>query len=257
MPLHPLVGVPCCAREINNHPFHVVGDKYVRAVVDGAGCVPFNVPALASAIDPEAVVSRIDGLLVTGSPSNVEPRHYEGQPSREGTLHDPARDATTLPLIRAAVERDLPVLAICRGIQELNVALGGTLHQNVHEVPGRMDHRSRKDRPPLDRYEHDQHVVRLTPGGYFARLAGADELWVNSLHAQGIDRLAPGLAVEAVASDGQVEAVRVEGRPFAIGVQWHPEYKVLENPFSAALFRAFGEACRRYATARLRVPEPA
>jgi putative glutamine amidotransferase len=257
MPLLPLVGVPCCAREINSHPFHVVADKYDRAVVVGAKCLAFNIPALAAACDPEEVAARIDGLLVTGSPSNVEPHHYNGHASREGTLHDPARDATTLPLIRAALRRDVPVLAICRGIQELNVALGGTLHQLVHEVDGRMDHRSRKELAVEQRYAHDQHTVKLTRGGYFEDLAGADELWVNSLHAQGIDRLAPGLFVEAVAGDGQVEAVRVEGRSFAIGVQWHPETKVLENPFSAALFHAFGEACRRHALAKARVPEPA
>jgi putative glutamine amidotransferase len=246
----PLVGVPCCAREQNGHPIHIVGDKYVRAVADAAGALPLAIPALADAVDVAALAERIDGLLVTGSPSNVDPRHYGGEPSREGTLHDPARDETTLPLIRAALACDVPVLAICRGIQELNVALGGTLHQNVHEVAGRQDHRSRKERPIEGRYAHDQHLVSLTPDGVLRRLAGAEEVWVNSLHAQGIDRPAPGLAIEAVAADGQIEAVRVTGRSFAIGVQWHPEFAVLRHDFSRALFEAFGAAARACARAR-------
>jgi putative glutamine amidotransferase len=246
----PLVGVPSCTRDINGHPFHVVGDKYMRAIVETAAGVPLAIPALGPAIDVDDLAARLDGLLVTGSPSNVEPHHYGGSPSREGTLHDPARDATTLPLIRAAVERDVPILAICRGIQELNVALGGTLHQNVHEVSGRQDHRSRKDRPVEGRYEHDQHTVSLAPEGVLRRLAGAEEVWVNSLHAQGIDRLAPGLEVEAVAPDGQVEAVRVPDRSFVIGVQWHPEFKVLRHNFSRTLFEAFGAASRARARSR-------
>lgn len=246
----PLVGVTCCAREHNGHPYHVVGDKYVRAVAEAASALPLAIPALAGAIDPADLADRLDGLLVTGSPSNVEPRHYGGEPSREGTLHDPARDGTTLPLIRAALERDVPILAICRGIQELNVALGGTLHQNVHEIAGRLDHRSRKDRPIEGRYAHDQHPVTFSPDGILRRLAGADEVWVNSLHAQGIDRPAPGLVVEALAPDGQIEAVRVEGRSFAIGVQWHPEFAVLQHDFSRALFAAFGAAAQARARAR-------
>lgn len=250
----PLVGVPCCAQERNGHPIHVVGDKYVRAVVEAAGALPLAIPALGAAIDVVDLAARLDGLLVTGSPSNVEPHHYGGSPSREGTLHDPARDATTLPLIRAALEHDVPLLAICRGIQELNVALGGTLHQNVHEVAGREDHRSRKDRSIAERYAHDQHLVRLEPDGLLRPLAGADEVWVNSLHAQGIDRPAPGLAVEAVAPDGQIEAVRVPGRRFAIGVQWHPEFAVLRHDFSRALFEAFGAAAQARARSRALVP---
>lgn len=246
----PLVGVPCCVREQNGHPNHIVGDKYVRAVAEAAGSLPLAIPALGPAIDVADLAARLDGLLVTGSPSNVEPRHYGGEPSREGTLHDPARDATTLPLIRAVLERDVPVLAICRGIQELNVALGGTLHQNVHEVAGREDHRSRKERPIEGRYAHDQHRVSLAPGGLLRSLAGAEEVWVNSLHAQGIDRPAPGLAIEAVAPDGQIEAVRVPGRSFAIGVQWHPEFAVLSHDFSHALFQAFGAAARARARTR-------
>jgi putative glutamine amidotransferase len=244
----PVIGIPCCARAINEHPFHVVGEKYITAVAEAAAGLPLLVPALGAGIDPADLLGRLDGLFLTGSRSNVEPHHYAGEPSREGTAHDPQRDATTLPLIRAAIAADVPILAVCRGIQELNVALGGTLHQLVHEVPGRRDHRS----PPgtiEEKYAHRAHPVSLTRGGLLERLAGASEVLINSLHAQGIDRLAPCLAVEAVAPDGQIEAVRAPASRFVVGVQWHPEFRVAEHPFSAALFAAFGAACRARAEA--------
>jgi putative glutamine amidotransferase len=245
----PTIGIPSCVREIRETPFHAVGAKYIRAVAEVAGGLPLLIPAFGPAFDPADLIARFDGLLITGSPSNVEPHHYEGEPSIEGTLHDAERDATTLPLLRAALAAGLPILAICRGIQELNVAMGGTLHQRVHEVPGRLNHRS----PPgtvEEKYAHRAHTVALTAGGFFERLAGTREITVNSLHSQGIDRLAQGLVVEAVAPDGQIEAVRVSGAPFAIGVQWHPEFRVLQNPVSAALFAAFGDACRARAAGR-------
>jgi putative glutamine amidotransferase len=146
----------------------------------------------------------------------------------------------------------VPLLAICRGIQELNVALGGTLHQEVHELPGRLDHRSNKSVPMHERYEA-AHQIRLTPGGTLqALLGGAAEIEVNSLHGQAIDRLAPGLAVEAIAQDGTIEAVSVTGAPaFALAVQWHPEWRVLDNPVSRRLFAAFGAACRTRQAARV------
>ncbi|HXY99371.1 MAG TPA: gamma-glutamyl-gamma-aminobutyrate hydrolase family protein [Stellaceae bacterium] len=245
----PLVGLPCCTRMVGEHPTHWVGEKYIAAVSDAAGAMPLLVPALGGRLDPDDLVRRLDGLLLTGSPSNVEPHHYDGAPSAEGTLHDAKRDALALPLIRAAIEGGLPVLAICRGIQELNVALGGTLHQRVHEVAGRIDHRA-PDGTAERCYAHTAHRVHLTPGGVLERLAGARELAVNSLHAQGIDRLAPALAAEAEAPDGQIEAVRHRTAPFVIGVQWHPEYRVLDNAFGRTLFAAFGAACRDVARRR-------
>jgi putative glutamine amidotransferase len=249
----PVIGIPCCVRPVNDHPYHVVGAKYVRAVAQSAGGLPLLVPAMGDALDAADLVQRLDGLFLTGSRSNVEPHHYDGPPSRPETPHDAERDATTLPLIRAAVASGVPVLAVCRGIQELNVALGGSLHQYLHEVPGRADHRS-KPGTVEEKYAHDDHPVALTPGGLFARLAGTTELVVNSLHGQGIDQLAPGLFVEAVAPDGQIEAVRVPSAAFAVGVQWHPEFRVADNTFSTALFTAFGEACRaRVASRRHRV----
>ncbi len=240
----PLIGLPSCVRDIGIHPFHVVGDKYIRAVADGAGGLPFQVPALGDALDRAAVLDRVDGLLFTGSPSNVEPHHYEGPTSAPGTFHDVERDATTLPLIREAITAGVPILCICRGIQELNVALGGTLHQKVHEVPGRLDHREDETLPRDARYE-PAHSVTLEPGGVLAGLWHEAVVQVNTLHSQGVDRVAPSLVVEATAPDGQIEAVRVEGaKALALGIQWHPEWKVTENPFSMAIFGAFGDAAR-------------
>ncbi len=239
----PLVGIAACLRTINERPLHAVSERYTLAVVEACGSVPILLPAVGAAIEVSRLLDGLDGLLLPGSPSNVEPRHYGGAPSASGTLHDPARDATTLPLIREAVRRDLPVLAICRGIQELNVALGGSLHQRVHELPGRLDHRAPQGVTNEERYA-PVHAVRLTPGGVLAALAGSAEVMVNSVHAQGIDRLATGLFVEAVAADGQIEGVSLLEARFVVGVQWHPEWKPLENPFSRALLAAFGEACR-------------
>jgi putative glutamine amidotransferase len=245
----PLVGLPCCTRITRDLPAHWVGEKYIFAVADAAGAVPLLLPALGDRIAAEALIARLDGLLLTGSPSNVEPHHYDGPPSAPGTLHDPARDALTLPLIRAAIAADVPMLAICRGIQELNAALGGTLHQLVHEIAGRLDHRAPRGEP-AQRYAYTAHTVQLVPGGVLARLAGAAEVTVNSLHSQGIDRLAPDLAIEATAPDGQIEAVRHRQAAFVLGVQWHPEYGVREVAFSHALFAAFGAACRARARQR-------
>jgi putative glutamine amidotransferase len=254
MPPRPLIGVPCCTREVNGRLTHWVADKYLVAVSDAAGGMPMPIPALADHLDVAEIVARLDGLMLTGSRSNIEPIRYGGPPDPPGEPpeddpRDRRRDAMTLPLIRAALAADLPILAICRGCQELNVALGGTLHPRVHELDGRIDHRSRHI--PLEgRYEYVAHAVRLTPDGLLAGLCRCDEMPVNSLHWQGIDRLAADLIVEAMAPDGQIEAVRHRSARFAVGVQWHPEYRVAENPSSRALFAAWGAACRDYASGR-------
>src|SRR5271167_2430734 len=237
----PIIGIPTCMRTVNERVFHGVNERYPNAVIDATGCLPILIPAIGSKVDVCGVLDRLDGLLLTGSPSNVHPSQYGGEPSYPETLHDPERDATTLPLIRGAVRRDLPILAICRGIQELNVALGGTLHQRVHELPGRLNHRSSKGSP--EGPYGPAHSVTLTTDGLLASLTGAAEVMVNSLHSQGIDRPAPGLLVEAVAPDGQIEAVSLPEARFIVGVQWHPEHKALDNPFSSALFSAFARAC--------------
>jgi len=249
-PSVPLIGVTACIRSLGRVSGHTVSEKYVRAVVDGLGGVPVIIPALGSESDAAALLARVDGLLLTGSPSNVEPHHYGGEPSRAGTLHDAQRDATTLPMIRRAVAMGVPILALCRGHQELNVALGGTLHQNVHELPGKRDHRAPRDQPNEIRYG-PAHAVTLQRGGLLAQLTGHSEVVVNSLHAQAIDRPAPGLAVEAVSSDDVIEAVRLTGGPgFGLGVQWHPEWSIASNPFSAAIFAAMAAAARDYAAGK-------
>jgi putative glutamine amidotransferase len=246
-PGRPLIGIPADRRMVGAHPFHMVGEKYARAVMDAAGGMPLLIPSLAEELGFEELLERVDGLLFTGSPSNVEPHLYQGPPSDPGTLHDPARDATTLPLIRRAVGAGVPVLGICRGFQEMNVAFGGTLHQKLHEVPGHLDHRDDTSQP-LDVQYAPAHEVRLEEGGVLRSLSAQDRIQVNSLHNQGIDRLGGALAVEARAPDGVVEAFRVrEAGSFAVAVQWHPEWKVMNNPFSRALFAAFGQACRERA----------
>jgi putative glutamine amidotransferase len=245
----PVIGIPCAFRRSNDQAAHSVIERYVLAVADGARGLPLLLPAIGARMSA-AVLDDLDGLFLTGAPSNIEPRHYGGPPAAPGTAHDPARDATTLPLIRAAVAADLPILGVCLGMQELNVALGGSLHQRVHEVPGRRDHRAPEGASFETRYAYGAHPVALTPGGYFAELARERTLAVNSVHSQGVDRLAPGLALEAVADDGQIEGMRLPAARFVVGVQWHPEYRHAEIPFSAALFAAFGAACRARAAAR-------
>ncbi len=245
----PLVGLPTDRKQIGPHPFLAVGEKYVRAVVDGAGATPLLLPALQPALPLGELLERVDGILLTGSVSNIEPHHYGDEPSYEGNLHDPARDATSLPLVKLAVEMGVPLLAVCRGFQEVNVALGGSLYQKVQEQPGFLDHRENPD-DPLDRQYAPAHAVTFNPGGLLAGIAGTPSERVNSLHGQGIARLGKGLKVEAVAPDGLVEAFRHEGPGFLLGVQWHPEWRVTENRFYLGIFKAFSDACRLRAAQR-------
>lgn len=248
----PVVGIPACWIDRDGFGHHQVGDKYVTSVVDGAAGLPLLIPAIGPRLDLDQMLAELDGLLITGSRSNVEPHHYDGPPAPPCSPNDPARDATTLPLIRRAIELGIPLFAICRGLQELNVALGGSLHQEVHALRGRLDHRSDKTVSPDRRYG-PAHEVTLTPGGQLAALLGASKIIVNSLHGQAIDRLAARLAVEAMAADGTIEAVRVVDAPgFVLAVQWHPEWRVLDDAVSRRLFAAFGAACRARAGARLR-----
>ena len=241
----PLIGVPCCIKQIDGSPFHSTGDKYVRALARVSEANVVLLPALGTLSDHAGLIDRLDGLMLSGSPSNVHPERYDTPASAEAEPYDPARDDTTLPMIRLVLDRGLPLLAICRGMQELNVALGGSLFARVHELPGRQDHRRPKSES-LDVQYGPRHSIRLRPGGFLHDLTGQDEVMVNSLHWQAVDRLAPDLDVEAEAPDGTVEAVRVRTvKSFAIGVQWHPEYKAWEDSFSTKLFQAFGQASRQ------------
>lgn len=227
---------------IGPHPFHAVGEKYVVAVRDGARAIPLLIPVLEDPIAMDEILSIVDGVFLTGSPSNVAPDLYGGQKPREGVLQDRRRDNTTLPLIRHVIASGKPFLAVCRGFQEMNVAFGGTLHQHLEEIPGRFDHREDKS-APLDIQYASAHDIALAPGGFLERLAGKPAVRVNSLHGQGVDRLGEGLVVEATAPDGTIEAIRpADARAFALGVQWHPEWRFWEDAFSASIFGAFGDA---------------
>jgi putative glutamine amidotransferase len=241
MPDVSVVGIPACTKLISNYIQHATPARYGAALIAASNAIPVLIPPEGEAM--LALLDRLDGVMFNGSPSNVAPMRYGADFDATPDFHDPERDATTLPLIRAVLERGMPMLCICRGLQELNVALGGTLFQEVHNVPGRMDHRAGEG--TRDQLFALKHGVKLS--GTMARISGGDEIQVNSLHGQGIDQLAPGLVVEAVAPDGTIEAVRVEGaKNFAIGVQWHPEWEVTHFPDRLRLFQAFGEACAAY-----------
>ena len=247
----PLIGISCCTKQFGvfGMPNHAASDTYVRATDEVIGGVPVLLPANGPTADIETLLERLDGIVLTGSRSNVQPTLYDGPPHAEGTHEDPNRDGITLPLIRAAVARGVPLLAICRGFQELNVALGGSLHQRIQDLPDRMDH-STPMQPSARLRQSKAHSIRVTPGGWLHRLAGATRIAVNSLHNQGINKLAPGLVAEGTAPDGLIEAVRVAAsQGYAVGVQWHPEYDWQTDTLSRAIFEQFGAAVRAYADA--------
>ena len=248
----PVIGIPADRRLLGSHWFHCVGEKYILAIAQAADAVPVLLPALGERYRQDWLAS-FDGLLLTGSVSNVEPHRYQGPAAEPGTLHDPERDSTTLPLIGDAIQAGLPVFGICRGFQEMNVAFGGTLVQKIQELPGKRDHREDTS-APLEVQYAPAHEIELAEGGLLQRIAGGQRrIKVNSLHSQGVGRLGRNLVPEATADDGVIEAFRVEGAPgFALAVQWHPEWMVMESPFSRALFAAFGDAGREFATRRTR-----
>lgn len=246
----PLVAISTDVRQFDNYTWHAAPQQYLEAAVAGAGVFPLLVPSFGDRLDFDELLSSVDGVMVTGSKSNVHPSLYGGDASEANGPYDPARDATTLPLIRRAIERGVPLLAICRGIQELNVALGGTLGTEIHEREGSLDHRA-----PVSDHQDERFAIHQTisikPGSCLAGVFGAGEIKVNSLHRQAIDRLGSKLEIEAVATDGTVEAVSVKGaRAFAVGVQWHPEYWVNSDSNSAKIFRVFGDAVRLHAAAK-------
>ncbi len=241
-----LIGVVSDRRMQGEHPFHMVGEKYLQALVDGADAYPVVLPSLAEGFDVLDILNRLDGLFLTGSLSNVEPHHYMGDPSDPGTWHDPERDLAVLALIPAAIRVGMPLFAVCRGFQEVNVSFGGTLHQRVHEVPGYRVHQENPD-DPLEVQYGPSHEVNFVDGGLLHSITGRKSATVNSLHSQAVDTLGDELELEARAEDGLVEAFTVRDAPgFTLGVQWHPEWKVLDNPVSSSIFRAFGDACRTY-----------
>jgi putative glutamine amidotransferase len=247
----PVVGIACDRRMIGDHAFHVVGEKYIEAVREGAGVLPLLIPVLDPPITPQDILPHVDGLLFTGSSSNVAPHHYGGHEARNPKLLDEARDAVTLPLMRVAQSAGMPMFCICRGFQELNVAFGGTLHQHLNEIEGFTDHSVGDRKRSLERQYGPVHDVIVAPGGVLHSLLGMDRFKVNSLHSQGIDRVAGPLRKEATAPDGAIEAVSMaEPKAFLLGVQWHPEWRHAENPVSKAMFAAFGDAVRTHAESR-------
>ncbi|MBW3096373.1 gamma-glutamyl-gamma-aminobutyrate hydrolase family protein [Pseudohoeflea coraliihabitans] len=241
-----VVAIPADIREFEGYVWQAAPEQYVQAAIRGSGVQPLIVPALEVGFDADQVLDRVDGLLISGSRTNVHPSHYGIKATEGHGPFDPARDATSMAMIRRAIERGLPLLAICRGIQELNVALGGTLANEIQELPGRSDHR-KPEVPDRDEAFAVRHPIAVQPGGCLAAILEDEKPMVNSLHRQGISDLAPRLTVEALAEDETIEAVSVIDAPgFALGVQWHPEYWVGTDPTSDKIFQAFGAAVRRW-----------
>jgi putative glutamine amidotransferase len=253
-----MVWLPADHRLLGDHghqmPFLLLGDKYARAVKVGAQAQPVMFP-LAEPDQISELLSLVDGVMLTGSPSNVHPSHFDEDVADPTLPLDPARDTLTLALVKACVHEGVPLLGVCRGFQEINVALGGTLHQRVQEVPGLMDHREPKG-APFDEQYAPRHAVHFKPGSVFEAWAGGPQAEVNSLHGQGINRLADGLEALAHAPDGVVEAFAVKGaHTFAYAVQFHPEWRCWETPFYTAIFEAFGHACRQRRSLRLQAAD--
>jgi len=229
----------------------------LRSVVQGAKAVPVSIPALGEMLDIARIADCLDGLLLPGGRANVEPHHYGGSPFPDDEFIDPGRDATVLPLVRACIDKGVPVFGICRGIQEMNVALGGSLHYRIHMLPGKEDHRMRRDVDTTEERFALRHLIHLTPDGLLEEMAGESQVMVNSLHGQGIDRPADGLVIEATSPDGVVEAVRLPtAKSFTVGVQWHAEWGFEDHLLSRRLFEAFGNAARERALSKNRVGVP-
>jgi putative glutamine amidotransferase len=240
-----VIGISCCRKRFNDEDevARAASDTYVRAVTDIIGGIPVMIPARGGEDDTQRLLGLVDGLILTGSLSNVGPGHYGGPPHPPDTPEDCERDSITLPLIRAAIREGLPLLGICRGLQELNVALSGSLHQRLQDLPSRLDHSHPLAR--LDELRHaSAHSVQPVPGGWLDGIAEGRALIVNSYHNQGIDKLGAGMVVEGYAPDGTIEAVTVAGQCFAVGLQWHPEYDMEVNLISRRIFETFGDAVK-------------
>jgi putative glutamine amidotransferase len=247
----PVVGVIGNAHRLENRfTVQMVGERNLRAVADVAGALPLMFAGAPEITDIGALLDVVDGVVLTGARANVHPTRFRTEPDPRHEPYDLHRDDLALALSEACVDRGIPLFGICRGLQEMNVAFGGSLHPEIRELPGRMNHRmprleTGEIHPDPDVVFADRHDVSLVPGGAFARLFGCETIRVNSLHGQGI--LEPGgrVVVEGVAEDGTIEAIRIADAPgFALGVQWHAEYDPQHNPVNRALFEAFGDALR-------------
>ncbi|WP_454010047.1 gamma-glutamyl-gamma-aminobutyrate hydrolase family protein [Aeromonas sp. Marseille-Q7275] len=242
----PVVLMTMGAQARSGHAYQVMTHKYITPLVEISGCVPLLVPTCCGTADLEQYLDLADGVYLSGAGSNIDPALYGQENLTPEKAQDRDRDLFDIALVRAALDRGLPLLGICRGMQEINVALGGDIHQKVYCEPGYADHREDADDPVEEQYGHS-HQVSLVPGSWFADLMGEVQIPVNSLHGQGIRRLGEGLAPLAHAEDGLIEAIHAPTlSPFLLAVQWHPEWKAKENSHSIKLFRAFGDACRQY-----------
>ena len=246
----PLVGLPADTYENHGFMFHSLGDKYVSALSEVSKVLPVMIPSMIDPLNLDALLDHFDGILMTGAVSNVHPPHYGEKPSADHEPYDHNRDNTTLKLIRAVIDRGIPLFCICRGFQELNVVMGGSLETELQRGEGRLDHRAKPSDDTDVRYG-PSHKVSIAKGGLLELIIVKSETMVNSIHRQGVKTLGPGLNVEATATDGVIEAISVKGaKSFAFGTQWHPEYKAASNPDSVKLFNAFGDAVRAHARQR-------
>lgn len=247
----PLIGIVTCNRSLHEQPFHASPERYSVAIMGGCNAIPVLIPSMKN-ID---IFQHLSGILFTGSVSNIEPHHYNGHPSRPGTLHDPQRDEVSFFLMKEAIKRNLPFLAICRGNQELNVTMGGSLHQNVHELPHRQIHHEDLSVPLPERFL-PAHPAQIRKGGLLEKILGRQEIMVNTLHHQAICKLGKNLQVEATAPDGTIEAVSIKsGHHFGLGIQWHPEWRIDEYPLHQKIFNAFGQATYNYFKTKIRSVE--
>ncbi|MCU9847742.1 gamma-glutamyl-gamma-aminobutyrate hydrolase family protein [Defluviimonas sp. WL0024] len=244
----PIVGIIGNMSLINNeYPVHAGGTMNSAAVAQVAGCMPLLIPSDPRFVSVEELLAACDGFLLTGGRPNVHPEEYGEAPTEAHGDFDRCRDAITLPLVRACVERGQPFLGVCRGFQEVNVAMGGTLYPEIRELPGRMNHRMPPDGTLEEKFAL-RHVVRFTEGGVFHRLLGAAEVMTNTLHGQGIKAAGRRIVIDGRAPDGTPEAIYVEGAPgFTLSVQWHPEWNAGGDPVSRPIFEAFGAAVRAWA----------
>ena len=241
----PVVLMTMGAQPRNGHAYQVMTHKYIMPLVEISGCVPLLVPTCCGTTDLELYLDLADGVYLSGAGSNIDPALYGQENLTPEKQQDRDRDLFDLPLIKGALARGLPILGICRGMQEINVALGGDIHQKVYNEPGYDDHREDAD-DPVDEQYGPSHQIKLLPGSWFAELMGEEQIPVNSLHGQGINRLGKGLEPLAHAEDGLIEALHAPAlSPFLLAVQWHPEWKANENPHSIKIFQAFGDACRQ------------
>ena len=241
----PVVGIVTNPAMLNEeYPVQATGLMNIRAVAEVCGCTPMLIPSLPDVVSTEALMEICDGVLLTGGRPNVHPEEYGQEPTEAHGEFDRDRDWVVLPLIRACVDAGRPVLGVCRGFQEINVAYGGTLHPEIRDLPGRMNHRMPPDGTLEEKFEH-RHIVSLAAGGKFSQIFGRDEVLVNSLHGQGIDVAGERIVIEGHAPDRTPEAIHVEGATgFAMAVQWHPEWNASRDPVSKPLFEAFGAAVR-------------